>query len=140
MHGKGKESSDSSSQVKHTVTLALGAFGSASLEARARDMGVPAAAIARQAALYYLAERDSERAAVRVPRFARDARENGAGAEQPIELELDEADWAALEVEATHQRLPIERLLEHAVVLFLADIASGRMVMRILEEDEASSE
>jgi hypothetical protein len=37
-------------------------------------------------------------------------------------------------VEAVHQRVPVERLIEHAALLFLADVDSGRVAVRILEE------
>ena len=120
-------------QVRRELRLALQEFGRASLERRARELDIPVGALVRQAALYYLAVRGSERSALRVPRFARAPR-SPDGVE--LALELDQGDWSALEVEAVRQRVPLERLIEHAAMLFLADLDSGRVTMRILEEEE----
>jgi hypothetical protein len=128
-----KEDMGDEAVVRREVTLSLEQFGHTALEARAVDFDVPVSALVRQAALYYLAVRGSERTALRIPRFAREAQGEHR---MELEVELDEADWSALEVEAVHQRVPIERLLEHAVLLFLADIDSGRVAARILDDDD----
>jgi hypothetical protein len=118
--------------VRREVTLALEQFGRTSLEARASQLDVPVGALVRQAALYYLAIRGSNRSALRIPRFARERSDEGGFR---VEVELDEADWSALEVEAVRQRVPVERLIEHAAMLFLADVDSGRVAVRIVEDD-----
>jgi hypothetical protein len=118
--------------VRREVTLSLEDFGRTSLESRARDLDVPVSALVRQAALYYLTVRGSERSALRIPRFAREPAGDGR---LELSIQLDEADWSALEVEAVHQRVPVERLLEHAALMFLADVDSGRVAVRIVEED-----
>lgn len=120
--------------VRREVTLSLEQFGRTSLETRASDLDVPVGALVRQAALYYLAVRGSNRSALRIPRFARG--EPADDGHLDLAVELDEADWSALEVEAVHQRVPIERLLEHAALLFLADVDSGRVAVRILEDED----
>ena len=125
-------------EVRRELTLSLQQFGRASLERRARQLDIPVSALVRQAVLYYLAVRGSERSALRVPRFARVQQPGTDGVE--LSLALDHADWSALEVEAVRLRVPLERLIEHAAMLFLADLDSGRVAMRILEEKEEAEE
>jgi hypothetical protein len=84
--------------------------------------------------MYFLAERGRGRSALKVPRFAREA----SGAEQvELAVALEEADWRALEDEAAKQRVALERLLVHAVLLLIADLDSGRVAVRIMEDEEA---
>ena len=120
--------------VRRRIRVSLGNFGSGSLEQQARSLDVPASALVQQAALYYLAVLGSERSSIRLPRFAREAPAGGEGVDMIVELE--EADWGALEVEAVHQRVDVERLIEHATLLFLADIHSGRVALRMIEGDD----
>ena len=121
--------------VRREVTLTLEEFGRTSLETRGRTLDVPVSALVRQAALYYLAVRGSDRSAIRIPRFARERGKHVGNGRLDVTLELDEADWSALEVEAVHERVELERLIEHAALLFLADLESGRAAVRIAEED-----
>jgi hypothetical protein len=123
-----------STSATRKITLALDEFGRTSLEAQARALDVPAAAIVSQAALYFLAELASERAATKVPRFARGA---PPGPEElEVAVALDPTDWRALEREAERQQVSLERLLVHAALLLIADVDSGRVAMRILEDEE----
>jgi hypothetical protein len=121
--------------VTRQLTLALDEFGQSSLEDHARALKVPLAAIVSQAALYFLAQRGEERAAMTIPRFAR-GRPYSHGRGLELALELHEEDWSTLEVEAVHQKVPLERLLEHAALLFLADIDAGRVAIRVVEQGE----
>jgi hypothetical protein len=63
-------------------------------------------------------------------------RRNGSAPAGHVVLELREGDWSALEVEPVHQNVPLERLLEHAALLFLAEIDAGRMAIRVVEAEE----
>lgn len=47
-----------------------------------------------------------------------------------IEIELDEFGWSALSREALRQGISREELLKHAVMYYLADLDSGRIVRR----------
>jgi hypothetical protein len=116
------------------VTLSLEEFGRSLVEGQARALNVPPAAIVRQGALYFLGERGSDRTATKVPRFACET----ASGDEELELAvtLDEADWVALEEEAERQDVSLERLLVHAALLLLADLESGRVAARILEDEE----
>jgi hypothetical protein len=123
-----------STPATRQLTLALDEFGQTSLEAQADALELPPAGLVRQAALYLLAERGSGRPAVKIPRFAREQSNEAAHVE--LALELDEADWRALEHEAEEQHVALERLLVHATLLLLADLDSGRIAVRILEDED----
>ena len=123
-----------STSATRNISLKLDEFGRASLVAQARSLGLPPAGAVRQAALYFLAERGSDRAARRVPRFARQMPSGAEGME--FALALDEADWLALEDEAEEQHVTLERLLVHALLMLLADLDSGRVAVRILDDEE----
>lgn len=123
----------STSGTRH-ITLVLDRFGRASLDDQARALSLSPAGVVKRAAMYFLAERESGRSALKIPRFAREA----AGAEQvELAVALHEADWRALEDEAAKQRVALERLLVHAVLLLIADLDSGRVAVRIVEDEEA---
>jgi hypothetical protein len=83
-------------------------------------------AVIRTAARYYLADRDSGRVAWHVPPFLRRGDPNGAG----TDVELDEATTKALEDEVRRQGIAPGRLVEHALLYFLADLDSGRAGLR----------
>jgi hypothetical protein len=119
--------------VRRQVTLFLEDFARGSLEAHARALDVPMDALVRQAARYYLAARSGGPPAPRVPRFVRER--GAAGDAVGLTLELDEAAWGELEVDAVYERLPVERVIEHAALLFLADIESGRVAVRIVASE-----
>jgi hypothetical protein len=104
------------------VTLHLDEFGQRALARFARGRPGSAAAAVRTASLYYLADRDSERAAWRVPRFDRDA----AG-KPTLRVKLDEDTWRALDEEAGRQGVTADALAVHAVLYFVADLDSGRL-------------
>jgi hypothetical protein len=98
--------------------LPLDAFGREAIEHYATTHGAAPSAVVRDAARYYLADRDSGRPSWRVPRFIRD---RGAGPTEGLEVEIDDDTWAGLEQEARLQGVPPVLLLQHAVLYFLAD-------------------
>jgi hypothetical protein len=105
----------------------LGVFTSASLEQQASARGIAVSDLLHQAVVYYVADRGSGRPGRRLPRFA-----SSAEPEDSIEVELSDEDWATLAEEATEQDADDERLLEHVVLYYLADVESGRIAARIL--------
>ena len=113
--------------------LPLDEFGQASLGSQARALGAPPPGIVRQAALHFLAGRGRGRIARKVPQFARD---HGRAAAIELTLDLEEADWLALEEEAERQEVSLEQLLVHATLLLLADLDSGRVAISILDEGQ----
>jgi hypothetical protein len=105
----------------------LDSFGAEALEAQVRA-GSSRAAVVRTAARYYLADRGSRRVAWRPPGFLR-------AVDQPAstvtDVELDEETTKALEKEARHQGLAPDRLAEHALLYYLADLGTGRAAARV---------
>jgi hypothetical protein len=119
-------------RVRRQIALGIEDFGRTALDDQARTLGVPVGALVSHAVRYYLALRDSERTATRIPRFTRT--EEPAEVTMAVELELEESEWSALELASVEERLPIERLVEHVALLFLADVDAGRVKVRTGEE------
>jgi hypothetical protein len=102
-------------------------FGAEAFEAQVRA-GSSRDAVVRTAARYYLADRGSGRVAWRPPRFLR--AEDGR-ASTVTDVELDEDTMEALEKEARRQGLALDRLAEHALLYYLADLSTGRAAARV---------
>jgi hypothetical protein len=119
-----------SPSTSRAVTLAFDEFARTSLEEQVKRDGLSTSDLVRMAASYYLADLPAERLARRLPRFV-----VHAAPVRPLEVrfELAVRDWDALEQEAIRQAVPLARLLEHAVLYYLADLASGRVAARIVE-------
>jgi predicted transcriptional regulator len=123
-----------------TRTLGIDGFTLAALEELAMGLAVRPSALLRQAVLHFLSEREAGRLTAKVPRFVRQREADGSSVTRTVELELDESDWSALEVEAVAQRVSLETLLEHAALLFIADVDSGRLAVRIAADEEESDD
>ena len=115
---------------KRTVTLEFDEFGHGALEEQTRHFGISSAEFLQTAAVYYLADIESGRAATRVPSIPSSPQ---AKDRATMELELETSAWHALGDEAQRQQVRLERLLEHAFIYFLADLDAGRVTTRILE-------
>ena len=121
-------------RMRRSLSLALDEFGAAALEQHAERFSAPPAEVATRAARYYVSDLDSGRLALRVPRLAK-----GVGGKPALSLrvELDDDSLRQLDAEATRQDVPVEALLRHAVLYFLADLDSGRVERRMLEDESA---
>jgi len=117
-------------RVQRLLTLSLEEFAALTLEAEAERYSVSPAELGRQAVRYYLSDRDSGRTALRVPRLSRSATRQPA---LELMLDLDADSWNELDQEAERQEVSVERLLEHAIVYFLADLDAGRVERRMLD-------
>jgi hypothetical protein len=106
----------------------LDSFGAKALEAQVRA-GSSRDAVVRTAARYYLADRESGRIAWRPPRFLRAVDEPAATLTE-TNVELDDVTSKALEKEARQQGLAPDRLAEHALLYYLADLSTGRAAAR----------
>jgi hypothetical protein len=118
--------------LQRLLTLSLEEFGASTLEAEADRYSVSTARLAQRAVRYYLSDRDSNRMALRVPRLSQER------ARQPalvLTLDLDSDSWNELKQEAERQEVSLERLLEHAIIYFLADLDAGRVEGRALGEE-----
>lgn len=107
--------------------IRLGEFTRAGLEEQASRLDVEFSLLVRQAVIYYLADRDNDRPGWRLPRFV-----SGATNRAETSVELDERTWEALAEAARLQGVDEDRLLDHAVLYFLADLESGRAAARIV--------
>ena len=96
----------------------MGAFTRSTLEERARRHRSGLDVLVREALRYYLADRDRGRASRRLPAFA--TSRDGRAAE--IELALTKREWETVAAEARVQGVDPQRLLEHAVLYYLADL------------------
>ena len=121
-----------------SVRLELDDFGNQVLDAQVRR-GSTRHALIRTAARYYLADRGSGRLAWRPPLFARRG-DQRAG--EVADVDLDEDTMVALEEEARRYGLAADRLAEHALLYFLADLDSGRAAARLGDalEDEGPAD
>jgi hypothetical protein len=114
--------------MSKTMTLRLNRFGRQALAECAQEQHDSADRVVRTASLYYLADRDSGRAAWRVPSFLRSAPEGDAAA---LRVDLDDETWDALVREARGQEVDPARLAEHALLYYLADFDEGRLAERL---------
>jgi hypothetical protein len=106
-----------------TLVIHLTAFGAEILDAEGRRQARPVDRLVEEAVRHLLATSRSRPMATRVPPLPR----TDSGIQpREVTLELEEASWRALGEEAGRQRQPVERLVEHAVLLYLADLDSGR--------------
>jgi hypothetical protein len=122
--------------VRRALTLRFDEFGWERLESEAGRNGDALDELLSRAATYFYAERSTRRTATLAPGFKPGAR----GTPREIRLEGDANCWRGLEAEARRQGIPLERLLEHAALLYLADIHSGRLAKRVLDRAEEGDE
>jgi hypothetical protein len=52
-------------------------------------------------------------------------------------IELSDFAWSALTKEAERQEVPLEDLLAHAALYYLADLDSGRVAARVFKPEQA---
>jgi len=122
--------------VRRALTLRFDEFGWQRLESEARRDGTGLDDLLSRAAAYFVAERPTGRPATFPPPFKPDAR----GEPREVRVEGDAECWEGLETEAERQGIPVERLLEHAALLYLADSDSGRLAERVLDRAEQDDE
>jgi hypothetical protein len=51
-------------------------------------------------------------------------------------IQLSDFAWSALVAEAKRQEVPVEDLLAHAAMYYLADLDSGRVAARVFRPDQ----
>ena len=117
--------------MSHRLSLSLDEFGASALREHAESYSLSPAEFGSRAARYYLADRDSGRVAVRVPRLPKAAAGKSA---LRLTVDLDRESWRELQAEAKRQDVSLEAMLEHAIMYFLADIDSGRVEQRLLAD------
>lgn len=100
------------------MILRFDEFGWQGLEAEAGRDGVTPDELVGRGAAYFARAVHPTRAAARAPSF----KPSEGAAPREIRLELTRDDWVRLDSEAERQGIPLERLLEHARFLYLADV------------------
>ena len=115
--------------VRLEISIRLDEFGWSALEDHARGEGIELERLVALACSYYQSELAAGRTATRVPRFGKPAAERES---RTLVLELNARTLKGLEQEAERQGLPLERLVEHAAIFYLADLDAGRVAERII--------
>ena len=115
------------------LELDMAEFASTALAEQASRYAVAEEQLVKQAVRHWLRVSATDRPSARVPRFAQPRR---AAPTTRVRVELESTDWQELERSAEDQGVPLEQLLVHAIVLFLADLDSGRATAEIAREDE----
>jgi hypothetical protein len=127
-----QEEASARALITRRVTLEFDEFGWESFEAEAEREGEAVEELLARAFSYFDLELRRARAAVLAPRFKPD----GLGTPREVRLEHARGCWESLEREGERQRIPLERLLEHAGLLYLADADSGRVADRVLDRPD----
>ena len=119
----------------HRLTLRFDDHGWSSLEAAADRDGQTLDELLTRAASYFEGELPPTRVAMSAPLF----KPPDHGSPREVGLALPAPRWQRLSDEAGRQGIPIEQLLEHAALLYLADADAGLVADRVLERaDEAT--
>jgi len=104
--------------MERRVKVQLGEFTLASMQDLSERRRVTLDAVVRQATLFYLSDREASRS-WRYPRFVK----RWPGTRLDLTVKLDENLVREASAEADRQEVPLERLLEHAVLYYLAGLA-----------------
>jgi hypothetical protein len=114
-----------------TVRVKLGAFAAEVLVRKLGSEGPLGSNDFERVIQFYLGERGTRAPGWAYPDFLRERRAN-----DDVELDLNVEDllWVSLEAEAREQDVAVDRLLEHATLYFAAELDTGRVAKRILEE------
>ncbi len=86
---------------------------------------------------FYLRDRDADQPAWPYPSFLR-----GSEVREDVELKLgiDQDLWLEFEAEAARQGVSVAQLAEHAAFYLAAELDTGRITQRILDDLASSSE
>ena len=122
---------DRENEVKHSITVTVGAIASKILAVEMVVRGNSSSLTAERAIRAYLKGGESPGPGWAYPTFLR-GRKPVDGVRMRLDLDVDL--WRALSQEAVIQHVSDQQLLEHAVLHFAADDHAGRVTERILED------
>jgi hypothetical protein len=122
--------------VKEEITITFDEFGWRALEERATAERVGLEELVALALTYYGSELPNGRAATVVPRFRRGP---AKGETRTIAIEVEEGTMARLEQEAQRRGVALERVCEHAALLLLADLDSGKVAEEVVRRARSGS-
>lgn len=115
--------------MNRSISIEMSAFARDSLASGSENGSFDLSAKTTEALRYYLGDKDSGRIAWPCP----------AGMFEPqggerAELNIDDALWGDLEAEARAQGVPAEELFRHAILYFAAELDSGRVTERLVDD------
>lgn len=111
-------------------------FGWSALEERAAEEQMGLEDLLALALTYYESELDSGRVAIDVPRFRRSP---AGGETRALKISIEPDSRRRLGEEAERRGVSFERLCEHASIVLLADLDSGKAAERIIERARSAS-
>jgi hypothetical protein len=123
--------------VVTTVRIRLGAFAGGMLawkhqrDAGSDDGGQPNADDVLKVIRFYLKEKGSGGTGWAYPDLLRQGHPEE---EVEVELEIEDALWREMRLEAARQHVSVTQLLEHAALYYAAELDAGRLTERILGE------
>jgi hypothetical protein len=106
-------------------------FGWEALDSEAGRLRVPLETLIAKAAGYFEGEARGSRQAVKLPSTG----DPGEGEARALGLDISPGAWERLRREASGQGTEVERLLEHAALLFIADLDAGRVTEEFLSNE-----
>jgi hypothetical protein len=109
------------------VALALGGFGLESAEALADRHGISHEILVQCAVEHHLERIVQRRPGAGPPPFERQPVQGGL----EVDVALPAETWEKLELESVLEGVPLEQLIEHAVLSLMADLDSGRVAVRV---------
>jgi hypothetical protein len=115
--------------MNEEITITFDDFGWEALEERAAEQRVSLEELLSLALGYYDSELPSGRVATVVPRFRRTPAD---GETRTLTLRVEEGTMPRLEREAERRGVALERVCEHAALLFLADLDSGKVAEEVV--------
>ncbi len=116
---------------RQVVTVRLSQIAFEALAGESGNGSVRAPGRTENAIRVYLADKGSDQAAWPYPGFLRGSKtQEDVG----LELNIDPDVWLQFEAEAEKQSVTPQQLLEHAAFYFAAEIDSGRITQRILDD------
>jgi len=122
--------------VAQETNITFDEFGWSVLEERAAAERMGLEDLLTLALTYYESELASGRVAIDVPRFRRSS---VGGETRTLKIPLDDDSLRRLEHEAERRGVTFERLSEHAALVLLADLDSGKVAERIIERARSGS-
>lgn len=120
-----------------TVRIKLGAFAGGMLawkqqrDPASGDGSLPSSDDVLRVIRFYLKEKGTGGTGWSYPGLLREGRPEE---ELELELEIEDALWREVRMEASRQRVSVTQLLEHAALYYAAELDAGRLTERILDE------
>jgi hypothetical protein len=124
----GSVESRPSIDVKEEIKITFDEFGWRALNERAVEEGASLDELVSLALSYYESELSSARVATDVPRF----RQAPRGEARSLTIEIDEDVMRRIAEEGERRGVALERVCEHAALLFLADLDAGKVAQQVI--------